>query len=222
MKAELKIVVPTDWSAVTLDQYLALKKDMEVYKDEPEAIDAVLFHHLCKLPLEFLQQLDIDTYINIKKDLAGFFSKAEGPLRRFITIDGVEYGFEPNLSQMAYGAYVDISKYEKLEIDNKWAEIMSILYRPVTSKKGALYDIQRYDGNLQPEKFRSVGMDVHFGALFFLINLLRDLQSATLKSLMEDSPEIPHNIKSTLLRSGDITPPLSNWLGGTYSKLMKL
>lgn len=218
MKAEIKIVVPTDWSAVTLDQYLALRKDMEVYKDEPEAMDAVLFHHLCRLPLEYLQQLDVDTYINIKKDLAGFFSKAEGPLRRFITIDGEEYGFEPNLSQMAYGAYTDIAKYEKLEIDNKWAEIMSILYRPVVKKQGALYDIRPYDGNIQAEKFRKVGMDVHFGALFFLINLLKDLQSATLKSLMEDYPEMSPNIKSILQRSGEVTLPFYNWLGEISSK----
>ena len=212
MKQEIKIVVPTDWSAVTLDQYLALKKDMDVYKDEPEALDAVLFHHLCRLPLEFLQQLDINTYINIKKDLASFFSKAEGPLRRFITIDGEEYGFEPNLSQMAYGAYVDISKYERLEINAKWAEIMSILYRPVVKKQGALYDIKSYDGTLQPEKFMKVGMDVHFGALFFLINLLKDLQKGILKSLKAGYQEIPHNIKSILLKSGETTPPLSNWL----------
>ena len=218
MKKEIKIVVPNNWSAVTLEQYLALKKDMDVYKDEPEAIDAVLFHHLCKLPLEYLQQLDIDTYINIKKDLASFFSKAEGPLRRFIIIDGVEYGFEPNLSQMAYGAYVDISKYETLEINNKWAEIMSILYRPVIKKQGALYDIKAYDGTLYPERFMNVAMDVHFGALFFLINLLKDLQSATLKSLKVDYPEIPSRLKSILLRSGEITLPFSNWLTETSSK----
>lgn len=218
MKKEIKIVVPNSWSAVTLEQYLALKKDMDVYKDEPEAIDACLFHHLCKLPLEYLQQLDIDTYINIKKDLASFFSKAEGPLRKFIIIDGVEYGFEPNLSQMAYGAYVDISKYESIEINAKWAEIMSILYRPVTSKKGALYDIKPYDGILYPEKFMNVAMDVHFGALFFLVNLLKDLQRNILKSLKGEYPEMPSRLKSILLKSGEITLPFSNLPKETFSK----
>ncbi len=33
MKKEIKIVVPNDWSAVSLEQYLALRKDMEIYKD---------------------------------------------------------------------------------------------------------------------------------------------------------------------------------------------
>ena len=211
MKQQLTITVPKDWSAVTLQQFLNLKKDMETYKDEPEAIVACLFHHLCKFPVEYLQQLDIDTYIAIKKDIYDFFNKVELPLKRFLTIDGVEYGFEPNLSQMAYGAYLDIAKYESLEIDNKWAEIMSILYRPVVKKQGALYDIKVYDGTIDKEKFLKVGMDVHWGAIFFFKGLLEDLQSSILKSLKKDSEEIPANIKSILLRSGKAIHPLSNW-----------
>lgn len=202
MKQELTITVPKDWSAVTLEQFLHLKKDMETYKDEPDALVACLFHHLCRFPVEYLQQLDLDTYIAIKKDIYDFFNKVELPLKRFITIDGVEYGFEPNLSQMAYGAYLDISKYETMEIDEKWAEIMSILYRPVVKKQGALYDIKVYDGTIDKEKFLQVGMDAHWGAIFFFKGLLADLQSSILSSLKKDSEEIPANIKSILLRSG--------------------
>lgn len=211
MKQELTINVPKDWSAVTLQQFLNLKKDMETYKDEPDALVACLFHHLCKFPVEYLQQLDIDTYIAIKKDIYDFFNKVELPLKRFIQIDGVEYGFEPNLSNMAYGAYLDISKYETMEINEKWAEIMSILYRPVVKKQGALYDIQKYDGSVDGEKFLSVGMDAHWGAIFFFRNLLVDLQRSIQNSLKKDLAEIPHNIKSILLRSGNHIHPLSNW-----------
>jgi hypothetical protein len=210
MKQEIKLKVPTSWEAVTLKDYLALRKDMEVYADDSEALTACLFHHLCHFPVQYLHQMDIDTYVNIKKDLEGFFNKAVHPLKRFITIDGVEYGFEPNLSNMAYGAYVDISKYETVGVDTKWAEIMSILYRPVINKTGALYDIKTYDGQLYPEKFMDVGMDVHFGALFFFKSLVEDLQKDILKSLTE-SMELPRSIKSILEKSGVLTHQLSNW-----------
>jgi hypothetical protein len=210
MKQEIILKVPNSWEAVTLKDYLALRKDMETYYDDQEAITACLFHHLCKFPVQYLNQMDIDTYIAIKKDLESFFNKAEHPLKRFITIDGVEYGFEPNLSNMAYGAYVDISKYETIGVDEKWAEIMSILYRPVIKKQGALYDTKVYNGELYPEKFMNVGMDVHFGALFFFKNLLEDLQKDTLNSLME-SMELPRSIKSVLEKSGALTHQLSNW-----------
>ena len=117
MKEEVKIVVPKDWSAITLRDYLKFRNDMETYKDNEDAVEAVLFHHLCKMPVEWIKQLDIDTYVNIRMDLVKFLNANELPLQQFITIDGVEYGFEPNLSKMAYGAYVDISKYETMEMD---------------------------------------------------------------------------------------------------------
>lgn len=223
MKKELKIEVPTKWSAVTLRDYLALRKDMETYKDNEEAIFACLLHHLCKFPVEYIQQMDIDTYIAIKSDVTAFFNKTEESLKRIITIDGVEYGFEPNLSQMAYGAYVDISKYETIGIDDKWAEVMSILYRPITSKAGALYDIEPYTGKTEADKFLDVTMDVHFGALSFFFHLQKDLLNATLKSLMGELTEVhlPPKLKQILEESGKATSLLSNYHKGILPDLTK-
>jgi hypothetical protein len=209
MKQEIKIEVPTKWSAVTLTQYLALRKDLETYNGEEEAITACLFHHLCKFPLEYIQQLNIDTYIAIREDLISFFNNIDLPLQKFITIDGVEYGFEPDLSRMAYGAYVDISKYETFEINEKWAEIMSILYRPVINTTGKLYDIKAYDGKIDGEKFMNVSMDIHFGTLFFLKTLLKDLLKDTQKSLT-GLTGLPQNIKSVLEKNGNLIQALSN------------
>jgi hypothetical protein len=209
MKQEIKIEVPTKWSAVTLKQYLSLRKDLETYAGEEDAITACLFHHLCNFPLEYIQQLNIDTYIAIKGDLINFFNNIDLPLQKFITIDGVEYGFEPDLSRMAYGAYVDISKYETFEINEKWAEIMSILYRPVIKTTGKLYDIKAYDGTIDGDKFMDVSMDIHFGTLFFLKTLLKDLLKDTQKSLT-GLTGLPQNIKSVLEKNGNLTQALSN------------
>lgn len=203
MEKEIIIKVPNQWSAVTLRTYLNMQKELKAYSDDEDAMTAVMFHHLCKVPVEWIQQLDIQTYTNIKVELASFLGEVELPLQRFITIDGVEYGLEPNLSNMSYGAYVDISKYDELAIDDKWAEILSILYRPITKKNGQYYDIKPYDGNLDGEKFLDLGMHISFGALFFFKDLLKDLLNDTLKSL-KDSEGIPHNIKLILERSGDL------------------
>ncbi len=204
MKKQIEIVVPNNWAAVTLKEYLDLQKDLKAYEDNEEAITAILFHRLCKLKVEWISKLDVETYVQIRNQLSSFLSQTELPLQKFITIDGVEYGFEPNLSNMSYGAYVDITKYSELTIDDKWAEIMSILYRPVTRKAGQSYMIKDYDGDINPTPFLSLGMDIHFGALFFLVNLYKDLLKGTLNYMME-TVELPHNIKSTLERSGVLT-----------------
>lgn len=209
MKQEVKIVVPTQWSAITLKQYLELQRDLKVYGEQEEGYIACLMHHLCGFNAQYLHQLDTETFTNIKNDLVGFMNNTQAELKRIINIDGVEYGFEPNLSKMAYGAYLDITKYDTFTIDDNWASIMSILYRPVVRKQGSIYEIKDYDGKIDSEKFLSVNMEINFGALFFFVRLLTGLPSVILKSMM-DSETVPHNIKSILEESGKITPLLSN------------
>jgi hypothetical protein len=210
MKQELTITVPTKWSAVSLEKYLKMRKDMETYKDNDEAVYAVLFYHLCNVDAPTINKLDIQTYTAIQTDLSRFMQNTEYPLQQFITIEGKEYGFEPNLSQMAYGAYVDLGKYENLTIDDKWHEVMSILYRPVTKKIGLSYQIEKYNGVISAEQFLNVDMEVHFGALGFFTNLLQDCQKGILKYLKETG-EIPTNILSILERSGKLTLPSTHW-----------
>jgi hypothetical protein len=221
MKKEVKIIVPTDWSAVTLKKYLELRKDMANYEDDKDAVVACMFLHLCDFPVEYINGLRHDTYNQILTDLVSFLNKIEYPLQKLINIDGIEYGFEPNLSQMAYGAYVDITKYESINIDDSWAEIMSILYRPVTKKVGQLYEIQPYSGNIDKERFLNVSMDTHFGAVFFFKSLLMDLSKDTLNSLM-DLKEISPSISTTLERSGKLIHQLSNLPMVTSNELTKL
>jgi hypothetical protein len=60
-------------------------------------------------------------------------------------------------------------------------------------------------------------MDVHFGALFFFVLLLRDLPNYILKSMM-DTEILPPNIKSILERSGEIIAASYNSLGVTSER----
>lgn len=203
MKQEIQIVTPNDYSAITLKQYLALQRDLKAYEGDKEAITATLFYHLCGVTPDILRKIDTQTFTQISDRLFSFISQNEFDLKRFVTIKGVEYGFEPDLSKMAYGAYVDISKYEKLDIDEDWKKIMAILYRPVSKKIGKLYEIEPYTGKEEVEHWNDVNMEVHFGALFFFINLSKDLLNTTLKSLIQEE-EIPQNIKSILVESGEI------------------
>jgi hypothetical protein len=203
MEKEIKIVVPTQWSAITLKKWLELQKDLKTYADEETAYIACILHHLCDVEPQWITQLETDTLLNIKADLFSFMGKNDLPLQRIINIDGVEYGFEPNLSRMAYGAYLDIIKWDNIQIDENWHKIMNILYRPIVKKANNLYDIEPYTGGGGEEKFLNVGMDVHWGTLFFFVHLLEDLQNATLNYLMQ-SEELPPNIKSILQRSGEI------------------
>lgn len=206
MKQQIEIIVPTDWSAITLRKYIELTNDLKLYEGDDEAQTAALFYHLCKLEPNVLPKLDAETYLHIKDDLYSFINDNQLDLKKEVLINGVQYGFYPNLSKIEYGAYVDISKYNEMGLDSKWAEVMSILYRPITKRIGSLYEVKAYDGHIDKELWLDVTMDVHFGAWFFFINLSKEL----LKGILNYTKEMgfPPNIKSILERSGEVIQQL--------------
>ena len=209
MKKEISITVPKDYSAIPLKKYIQIENDMEQYKDDDAAQSAFLLYNLCGITPKVVNSLDSETLNKINKDLTKFLNKTDFELQRFITIGGVKYGFEPNLSKMAYGAYLDISKNQTLLIDRNWKNIMSILYRPVVNTKGALYSIEPYKGFDEEEanQWLDVSMDIHFGCFFFFNRILKELTKDTLKSLREaalkDTEVNPHT-KRILRESGEL------------------
>ena len=208
MKKNIKVEVPTSWESITLRKYLDLQKDLENYSDNEEAQTAAMFHHLCGLDPTWVTKLSIESYNTLRVKLLDLVQPKDVPLTKFVNIEGVEFGFEPNLSTMSYGAYSDISSFETIQIDKTWAKVMNILYRPVTLKSGKLYNIESYEPNDDWERWLDVSMEVHFGAWFFFINLQKDLLNAILKYTKE--MELPPNIKSILERSGKIIHQSTN------------
>jgi hypothetical protein len=216
---ELTIKIPQSYGDITLKKWLEVQKELENYKEDEEATTALLLYYLCELDPIYLRNIAIDDYMMLKDELTRVMNPDNLELQKFVTIDGVKYGFEPNLSEMSYGAFVDITKYDTFTIDKNWANIMSILYRPVTKEKNGMYWIEKYTGKIDADKWMNVGMDVHMGALFFFLNLSTDLLKGILKSMKEE--DIPLQLKKTLERSGDIIAQSMIWPMGTFSNLPK-
>ena len=208
MVKEVTLSIPQSYGDISLKKWLEFQKELKNYEGDEAAMNAVMLSYLCGLEPAYLKGIAVDDYADIKLQLESFLTNTDLPLQRIIRIDGIEYGFEPNLSQLSYGAYLDISKYQTMTIDDNWASIMSILYRPVMEKKGDMYHIAPYTGVIDKDKFLGLGMDIHFGALFFFVNLSMDLLNAILSSLKVEG--IPPNIKSILEKSGEVTHRLLN------------
>ena len=190
MKTELEIIVPNDWSAVTLKDYLELQRDIETYKDDENAYMAVLFYRLCGVSPEVIKSMDIKTFNDIREHLLKLTNNTETKFHPIIKIGDKEYGFEPNLSEMEYGAYLDISKFGDLTINKDWAKVMSILYRPVTQKNGSLYSIKKYNADDNADLFLDVNMEIHFGVQSFFFRISNHLLKDTLNYLKEVGKQV--------------------------------
>ena len=222
MKKQIEIQVPTDYSAISLRKYIQIQKDLEEYKDDEIALNAFLLYNFCGITPEIATQIGNTTLQSIMSDLKELLNKTDYELQRKITIDGVEYGLEPNLSELPYGAYLDITSFKSISLDEDWGKIMAILYRPITKKRGALYEIKPYKGYQKKdwEKWLDISMDFHFSVFFYFLGLYKDLVNATLNS-MKNHPEMSPNIKSVLEKSGELIQLLHNSQGTIFSNLMK-
>lgn len=224
MKKEISITVPNDFSAVTLKQYLRIQNDLDNYSDDKEAQDAFLLWNLCKLTPDITNKLDVNTLESIKNDLYKLLNNQEYDLQKIITIGDTKYGFEPNLSNLAYGAYLDISKFETLSIDKNWSYVMSVLYRKVTQTRGALYDIEPYKGVEEDDedKWLDVTMDIHFGCFFFFNRILKDLLNGILNysrdQVLTQETHHPY-IKQIFQQSGEVINRLQSLQETTFSIL---
>ena len=198
------IEVPESWKDVTLRKYLELQETLKGFEGNEDAQTASLLYHLCGLEGKEILGLSTESYNTLKNTLLSFMNSDNESLQRIIRIGDEEWGFEPNLSRMSYGAYCDITKYNELGIDKNWAKIMSILYRKVVKRFGETYEIEPYKGVIDEAPFLDLDMSIHFGAYFFFVHLSMDLVNSTLNYSMKDQVDLPPNIKQILVKSGHL------------------
>jgi hypothetical protein len=209
----VSVTIPQSWSEITLEKYLKYRKNLDMFKDDEDYNEQnllIALNILCGVDTQYITKIALDNLKLIQEDLSSFMGKTDFDLQRLITVNGIEYGFEPNLSNIAYGAYLDISKHDTIAIDKNWQKIMAVLYRKVKSKSGKYYDIEPYTGNEDDEWVKNTTMDINYGCLFFFINLSKDLVLSTLKSLKKEEWETHQLLKSIMGKNGEAMLQLLN------------
>ena len=94
-------------------------------------------------------------------------------------MDGVKYGFIPDLDELTLGEYIDldnnISKWEQIHV------AMNVLYRPIKDSKGLNYNIKDYDTS-DSDKMKNMPLGAAMGSIFFFYNLGLELSRDTILS----------------------------------------
>lgn len=207
MNKQITLTIPTDWNGISLKKYLALQKELTNYAEDEDAVVAVMLETLCGLDAKYLSGLAVSDYLMLRTELSQFIGRVDHELVPIVEWNGKKWGFEPNLSKMAYGAYLDISKYDTLAIDDNWVKIMNILYRPIVEQKGTMYTTKPYDATEDNTKeMLQWGMNIHFGALFFFLHLSTDLV-ISIPNYLKEEDKHPHSMQ-ILQRSGEVTKQL--------------
>ena len=163
------------WADVTMETWLKLI-DFETGTKTEEATMTIA--ELSDIPKELIKELSLSDVAAIMQRIAELQENKDTRLKRIIEVNGIEYGFHPDLDSITLGEFADIETIMKNGIDKNLPELMSILYRPIKEKhiKGA-YVIEAYDGNItmRVEEMKQMSASQVQAALFFFFLLGKEL-----------------------------------------------
>ena len=193
----IKITVPNSLSEIKLSQY---QKFLQIQKDNEDEhfLASKMIEIFCGIPHKESYSLKAKDVHRITNILADMFEQKPQLKRRFV-LNGVEYGFIPNLDDMTLGEYVDLDTYI-----SKWDEVekaMAVLYRPIVNTYKDKYNIEEYKAE-GSEVFKDVPMDIVFGSMLFFYRLGIDL-SRVMTSYLESKGELPQQQVRNLVLNGD-------------------
>ena len=169
---EFKLI--SSWEDVTLEKWLKLIDFKEGTKTE-EAEKTIA--ELSNIPNKLIKELALQDVAVIMSKMAELQEKQNSSLKKIIKIDGVEYGFHPDLDSITLGEYADLEHYIKLGLEEHLPEIMAVLYRPIKEKKNDIYIIDAYDGNIQirAEEMKKMSAGQVQSALVFFLNFAKEM-----------------------------------------------
>ena len=169
---EVKLTIPDKWSDITIETYQKYVKIQEGKGSEKSKVikSLALLCGTTPFIVKKMAYKDLLEIMGIIKKLIDT-EPAKEEFRKIFMFKKQEYGFCPNLSNITTGEYIDLETYCKEPIENLHI-IMSILYRPISFKRGERYAIESYNPDeFKEELFKDCPMDIALNGLGFFLTL---------------------------------------------------
>lgn len=194
---KIDITVPDQLSEITLGQYQKFLKIQKEVEDE-RFLSSKMIEIFCNVNLTKVMKLKLADVTAICEILSDMFNEKPALRRRFY-LNGIEYGFVPNLEDISFGEYVDLDNYlSDWELMDK---AMGVLFRPIKTKYGERYSIEEYDAS-DTGVMKDMPLDAALGAVLFFYHLGIDL-STTMMNYLEHKEETALQQFLNLEKSGD-------------------
>ena len=199
---ELELSVPTDLSSITLGQY---QRYMKVIEENGEDADDFLalktIEIFCDISLKDVLNIPAKDADRVLSIINKAFEEKPNLIRRFDLL-GVDMGFEPQLENIALGAYIDVE--DNISDWSRMHKAMAALYRPVNFKQKDKYTVAPYEPSEEVSNLmKEMPLDVVMSAMVFFYDLgkelLRAIPSYIQKNLTEEQT---YQLKQTLAQNG--------------------
>lgn len=207
---KVKIQVPESLREISLEQYQAYNKINTEQNQNSNFLLHKTIEIFCNLNLQNVIKVELKSVVKVAKMINDLFNQDVKLVPTF-TMDGVGYGFIPDLDKITLGEYIDLDN--TLSDWNNMHKAMAVLYRPIKDTLKEKYIIEDYKGSEGAEKYKQMPLDIVMGSILFFYNLKNELLKTTLKYLNKEAlMKLTIQQREDLLGSGDGLIRYIDWL----------
>ena len=187
--------MPTNINEIKLEQW---QKFYEISKnnEESEFLYQKMISIFCNVDMKDVAKLKYKDLLLIRKEISDVLNEKTKLVQEF-TLNGITFGFIPNLEDMSSGEYIDLDTY--ITDVNSLHKAMAVLYRPITKKLKGKYSIESYIGSdLYSNTMKDMPLGIALGAYLFFWTLGIDLLNSTIHYL-ENNKQLQDILKQNNL-----------------------
>jgi hypothetical protein len=177
---KIEIDIPSSLSEISLDRYQKYMLTLN-NSDDKEFVFQKMIEIFCGLELKEVVKMKASTVIELVQHFDKLFNEKTKFKHRF-KLNGVEFGFIPDLEEISWGEYIDIES--NIGAFQNMHKALAVMYRPIVKDVKGKYEIEPYKGDLSySEVLKYAPLDVILPASVFFWTLGIELISSTLSSL---------------------------------------
>jgi hypothetical protein len=165
---KVKLTIPTSLSEIKLKDYVRF---MNVVKgsNDTEFINQKMIECFCGIDLKDVAKISLSDLDGLVEHFNKLF-ETKGKFKEKLVINGLKYGFIPNLDKITNGEYMDIDS--NISDVNNYHILMGIMYRRITGEFKHKYEIEDYNPDkIDFEIFKDLTLDIVLPALVFFYHL---------------------------------------------------
>ena len=172
----MKIQVPTHINDITLEQY----QRFALINTEEQDKEFFMFKTIeifCGVDIALVSKMRLSDAESISNEVLDVLQQ-NVPFTNKFELDGVKYGFIPDLQAISLGEFIDLE--EGLSKDKDFHKAASVMFRPIVKEFGELYTIDGYEASTEMHHvMKQAPVGIISAAIVFFYSIAKELLKAS-------------------------------------------
>ena len=172
----MKIQVPTHINDITLEQY----QKFALINTEEQDKEFFMFKTIeifCGVDIALVSKMRLSDAESISNEVLDVLQQ-NVPFTNKFELDGVKYGFIPDLQAISLGEFIDLE--EGLSKDKDFHKAAAVMFRPIVKEFGELYTIDGYEASTEAHHvMKQAPVGIISAAIVFFYNIAKELLKAS-------------------------------------------